>query len=158
MEASRRTTMNMLASSLRSLSIAAVGGLLVQAPREDEGHKVTVVARHFRNDQGKAGMALFANEDGFPGDTGLALRRAWVEIRGGEARFEFDHLRPGYYAVAVFHYENGNGRMDKNWLGVPQEGWGVSNDVRGYLGPPDFAKAAFRIPSHHLQVDVAIAY
>lgn len=38
-----------------------------------------------------------------------------------------------------------NGRQDKNFLGVPKEIYGLSNDVRGVFGPPDFAEAAFNI-------------
>jgi Uncharacterized protein conserved in bacteria (DUF2141) len=40
--------------------------------------------------------------------------------------------------------ENGNGVLDKNFFGVPVEGYGFSNDARGSMGPPAFEKAAFR--------------
>jgi uncharacterized protein (DUF2141 family) len=54
-------------------------------------------------------------------------------------------LPPGKYAVAAYVDNNKNGRQDKNFMGMPKEIYGFSNDVRGLFGPPDFAAAAFDI-------------
>ena len=54
-------------------------------------------------------------------------------------------LPSGKYAVAAYVDNNKNGRQDKNFLGVPKEIYGFSNDVRGMFGPPDFSEAAFDI-------------
>ena len=51
----------------------------------------------------------------------------------------------GKYAVAAYVDNNRNGRQDKNFLGIPKEIYGFSNDVRGIFGPPDFAEASFDI-------------
>jgi uncharacterized protein (DUF2141 family) len=40
----------------------------------------------------------------------------------------FDELPSGACAVAVVHDENGNGRLDKNSLGIPTEGYDVPNN------------------------------
>lgn len=47
------------------------------------------------------------------------------------------NLLPGYYAIQVYHDENGNGDLDKNAIGVPTEKYGFSNNARGLFGPPD---------------------
>lgn len=54
-------------------------------------------------------------------------------------------LPPGRYAVAAYVDNNRSGRQDKNFLGVPKEIYGFSNNARGLFGPPDFAAAAFDI-------------
>jgi uncharacterized protein (DUF2141 family) len=54
-------------------------------------------------------------------------------------------LPPGKYAVAAYVDNNKNGKQDKNFLGVPKESYGFSNDARGMFGPPDFAEAEFEI-------------
>jgi uncharacterized protein (DUF2141 family) len=54
-------------------------------------------------------------------------------------------LPPGKYAVAAFVDSNRNGKQDKNFLGVPNEIYGFSNNARGTFGTPDFAEAAFDI-------------
>lgn len=54
-------------------------------------------------------------------------------------------LPPGKYAVAAYVDNNRNGRLDKNFLGMPTEIYGFSNNARGMFGPPDFSEAAFEI-------------
>lgn len=49
-------------------------------------------------------------------------------------------LRPGTYAIALFHDENGNGRLDK-FIGIPREGYGFSGSRKGLLGVPSFRSA-----------------
>ncbi len=52
-------------------------------------------------------------------------------------------LPPGRYAVAAYLDRNRTGIQEKNFLGVPKEIYGFSNDARGTFGPPDFSEAAF---------------
>jgi hypothetical protein len=54
---------------------------------------------------------------------------------------------PGTYAVIVFHDENQDGKLDKNFLGVPQEGYGASNNVRHLMSAPEFEEASFVVPA-----------
>lgn len=54
-------------------------------------------------------------------------------------------LPSGKYAVGVFVDSNRNGIQDKNFVGVPKEIYGFSNNARGRFGSPDFAEAAFDI-------------
>ncbi|MDR9373408.1 MAG: DUF2141 domain-containing protein [Schleiferiaceae bacterium] len=58
------------------------------------------------------------------------------------------NLPAGRYAVAAFHDENGNEKLDRAWNGMPQEPYGFSNGVRGsILGPPDLADQLFSLSS-----------
>lgn len=51
---------------------------------------------------------------------------------------------PGEYALLVFRDQNGNGRLDRNFLGIPREPLGFSEGYRP-KGPPVFARASFRV-------------
>ena len=57
----------------------------------------------------------------------------------------YHDLQPGTYALALFHDENGNGKLDQNVAGVPVERYGFSRDARGRMGPPAFADAAIEL-------------
>lgn len=61
----------------------------------------------------------------------------------GMTRVVVTDLPPGRYAAQIFHDENGNGKADQGFLGIPKEGIGFSNDARIRLGPPKFADARF---------------
>jgi uncharacterized protein (DUF2141 family) len=54
----------------------------------------------------------------------------------------FDKVQEGRYAIAVYHDENLNGKMDANEIGIPREGYGFSNNPK-IIGRPRFEQAAF---------------
>lgn len=53
-------------------------------------------------------------------------------------------LAGGEYALVVYHDENGNGRLDENFIGIPSEPLGFSNRYWPQ-GPPTFTRAAFKL-------------
>ena len=64
----------------------------------------------------------------------------------------------GPYAVVVYHDENDNHKFDRNWVGFPVEGYGVSNDPETFLAPPSFEEAAFDVTEDLTIVDVHMHY
>jgi uncharacterized protein (DUF2141 family) len=101
---------------------------------------------------------LFGWEKGFPRDSGAALQRTWCPIHGSESTCSFDPIPAGTYAVACFHDENGNGTCDTGVLGIPTEGTVVSNEPKGFLGPPRFKDAAFSFPGHPTELCLRMGY
>jgi uncharacterized protein (DUF2141 family) len=59
----------------------------------------------------------------------------------------FNNLQPGKYAVRYYHDENLSGEMETNALGIPQEGYGFSNDAYGMFGPKPFSEWLFEFNS-----------
>ena len=54
-------------------------------------------------------------------------------------------LPAGDYALVVYHDANGNGKLDKNLMGIPTEDYGFSNNASGKFGPPSFEAARFTL-------------
>lgn len=120
--------------------------------------ELTVVVTGLRNDVGVVRLSLYNQEDGFPSKPERAVLTRKTKINGGVARFRLAGLTHGEYAVAVMHDENNNGDMDKNWIGIPKEGYGCSNDARGTLGPPDYEDARFRLQSGARSIQLKMDY
>jgi uncharacterized protein (DUF2141 family) len=118
---------------------------------------LTVHLTELRNDKGRVAVALFDSKDAFPDQT-KALQGKIVRSKAGKAMVKFSNLRPGVYAVAVLHDENSNNRMDFNFVGMPLEGYGFSNDAAVWLGPPAFGSAAVRIPPAASKVSIRVRY
>jgi uncharacterized protein (DUF2141 family) len=57
----------------------------------------------------------------------------------------FKDLKNGMYAIRFFHDENSNEELDMNFLGIPKEGFGFSNDAMGQFGPKDFSEWLFEV-------------
>ena len=111
-----------------------------------------------RNNKGQVFCALYASAEGFPKDSQRAIQRTTSSISDRKASCEFSGIEPGRYAVSVFHDENSNGKLDTNFLGMPREGVGASNDARGHMGPPKFDAAAFQFAGGRLSLKITIHY
>jgi uncharacterized protein (DUF2141 family) len=122
------------------------------------GATLVVQVEGLKDDQGKVHAALYASEDGFPTKPEKALRHVDAPISGGRARAVFEGIPPGGYAVAVYHDENGNGRLDTGFLGIPTEGLGSSNDAKGFMGPPSFEKARVEVAPGENRITVQVSY
>lgn len=62
------------------------------------------------------------------------------------------------YAVSVFHDANMNERLDKNFMGVPKEGYGASNNPKKKMGPPNFDEAKFQLSGTEQSVEIKLMY
>lgn len=110
------------------------------------------------NDKGQVLCSLFSSAKDFPKKTDKAVAHAISAISQAHASCEFSGIAPGTYAVSVFHDENSNGKMDTNFMGIPREGVGASNNAKGHLGPPKFEAAAFRFLGGRLDLKITINY
>ena len=64
----------------------------------------------------------------------------------------------GRYAVVVYHDENNNRKFDRNWIGLPIEGFGVSNNPPLFLAPPSFGESAFDVNGALTHVEIEVKY
>lgn len=110
------------------------------------------------SDWGQVVCALFAAANDFPKRMDRAFARTAAHIISGRATCEFRKVPAGVYAVSVFHDENLNGRLDTNWLGIPREGVGASNNPKPRMGPPKFAAAEFHYSGASMDVEIIMHY
>jgi uncharacterized protein (DUF2141 family) len=59
----------------------------------------------------------------------------------------FDNLSNGHYSVSYFHDANTNMTMDKDKYGRPLEGYGYSNNAKGFMKAPEFKETIFHFNS-----------
>jgi uncharacterized protein (DUF2141 family) len=146
----RRALAGLAAASASLATFAAVAATPPAAP--------LAMRLGTRNDNGQVGCLLFASENGFPKDPNAAVQRKWCPIAHLESLCVFDPIPAGTYAVACFHDENKNGKLDTGFLGIPTEGLVVSNNAKGFMGPPSFKDAKFSFPGTPTELRLRIAY
>ena len=127
----------------RHLLGAAALGLAACAAHAAE---LTLTINGLASADGALGCALFAEAAAarFPLDQDAATTQR-VPAREGSVQCVFRGLPAGSYAAAVAHDLNGNGKTDRNLLGMPTEPWAVSNNLRPTLRAPRFAEAAISL-------------
>jgi len=114
---------------------------------------------NIKNSRGTIACALFESPKGFPNQyLHFATNIMIIKIRKSQARCDFEDIPPGTYAMAVVHDENMNGKLDTNWLGIPTEGYGFSNDAKALLGAPTFSAASFKYDGRNLDMTMTLHY
>ena len=75
------------------------------------------------------------------------------DIKDGKATVTFTDVEPGVYAVILFHDKNDNKQMDFDLQGMPQEMYGVSNNVMS-MGPPQWTDAKFEVAGEPVSLEI----
>ena len=145
----------------RCLSIGALvmmGVLGASAQTSESRSTLTLHVRidGFENADGMAGVAVWNAARGFPEQIEHAIATTYVTIQDGVAVARFDQLEPGGCAITVYHDKNDDRRFDKNWLGMPREAWGVSNNVRPRLRAPRFEEAMLALDAGETLVEIRV--
>ncbi len=92
---------------------------------------------------GTVHCTLFNIPSAFPSDGSKALSNVVAAIATDSASCDFNGIAPGKYAVVAFHDANGNGKFDRNFIGMPLEGYAFSNNVKPRFSAPDFDQCSF---------------
>ena len=127
----------------RGTLIAVMVGCLARIASVHSAELVVRV-RNIEPKLGELAYALFDSDSGFPTQKERAFRRGFVRIESGpEMTFTISELAPGEYALAVYQDMNGDRKLGKNFLGIPREPAGVSNNPTTILGPPGYRTSKF---------------
>ena len=121
---------------------------------------IEIVIKGLRSDKGYVGASLFSSENAaaFPGGADKALATRYVKIESrDEVRFTLEDIPHGTYGVSVIHDEDGDGKVGMI-LGIPQEGFGFSNNPTIYFGPPAFKRASFDFVSDKAVTEITMKY
>lgn len=140
----------------QSLAIIAILFVTITDVRAEV---LAIDIKGFRNREGRATCTLFNQEDGFPSEPEKAFNSMVAEIQAdNSARCTFNIPAGREVAVAVLHDEDQDGKMKTNFIGIPREGWGVSNNAPAQtFGPPLYEDARFD-PTIKQKLTIAMNY
>ncbi len=111
-----------------------------------------------KNDDGQVAISIHNGEKGFPGGEETMVQAKYASIKDGKAIAEFNNLPLGEYAISAYHDENANDKLDTNWIGIPKEGTGASNNAKGKMGPPKYEDAKFEFKEDGQKVSFEMGY
>jgi uncharacterized protein (DUF2141 family) len=106
---------------------------------------VTVTVTGLRNNKGVVYCKLHDRRTTFPSRKHASIRPTKARPANRQAVCTYINIPKGRYAVVIAHDENGNGKIDTNFIGIPKEGYGFSNNVRPFLSAPSFNSAGFPV-------------
>lgn len=136
-----------------ALALASV----VLAAGEASAARIVVTITGLRSNEGGIYVGLYATPSKFLNGTQVDAMRK-VRASTAPVTITFDNLAPGVYAVGAYHDENNNDHLDTNFLGLPTEGYALSNGVRAIASKPTFQQAAFTVGNAGAAVTLQIRY
>ncbi len=119
---------------------------------------VRVVVKGIKPVKGNIGLLIFNSKQGFPSDEKKAVKQSIINVTSSSMEYVFEGLAPGKYAVAIIHDENSNKRLDTNFMGIPREGYGVSNNIVNMFGPPGFEESSFTLKTGTYTTEITVNY
>jgi len=129
--------------------------LLLIAAAPAQGSPVIVTVNGIRDGQGSIRVAVCPRANFLQP---LCPYVARAPAHAGATVVTIKDVPPGAYAVQAFHDANDNGVLDRNWLGMPEEGMGFSHDPPMRYGPPDFDAASFTLGAAGATVAIVLRY
>jgi len=120
---------------------------------------LTVVVNGIRNKTGEICMRVYNSEKGFPDNAKSEVKSGCTQITGNSVKQVFSGLKPGTYAVAVVDDQNGDHKLNKDFFGIPQEGFGISKNppVSISTGTPKFNNASFKV-DNNTSINIFLKY
>ncbi|MCX6178573.1 MAG: DUF2141 domain-containing protein [Chlorobiales bacterium] len=119
---------------------------------------IIVHIKDLRNLNGMLGASLYASKKGFPDTPECSYATLIKKITCNEDTFIFENVPFGTYAIGVLHDENSNGKMDKNFIGMPREGCGISTNPKIGMGGPKFNNSVFTLNAKKLELTIDVKY
>ena len=135
---------------------AAVVLLLTVLAIPAQAASLTITVDNIRSAKGDIRLSLYASPAEWP-DNSTKDHDFVMKAQAGRVVFRLD-VPPGTYAVNGFHDENGNGKFDTSLVGIPEEGYFFSNDVRPFLSAPGFEAVKFSVPPEGRAMTVHVVY
>ncbi|WP_017652348.1 DUF2141 domain-containing protein [Fortiea contorta] len=120
---------------------------------------LTVVVSGIQHKKGQICIGVYNKEQGFPDNTSGLAQSACTKITGSVLRQKFFGLKPGNYAVAIVDDQNSDRQLNKDFFGIPTEGFGISNNptVSVQTGSPEFRDAKFLL-NKNTTVNITVKY
>jgi len=148
-----RSVLIILGSLLFASSVSAQE--ISYPEKESEISNFELVIYGLKDVKGEVRIALFNSEEKY-GDKEDPLHAVVLEVKSDTVVWDEAELPFGEYAIAVYHDKNVNGKLDSNFLGIPKEAYGFSNNARGRFGPASWKDAHFIVNEANSSMSIEV--
>jgi uncharacterized protein (DUF2141 family) len=119
---------------------------------------LTLQVDHVRNATGVIRFAIFANDAGWPDNKLKSIRYGSLPAQPGTVTFTLAGIPYGTYAISVFHDENENHKVDRDFFGRPKEGIGFGNNPKIGFTIPSWTASSIKITSPATNTTINLRY
>ncbi|MEY4064396.1 MAG: hypothetical protein RIR26_604 [Pseudomonadota bacterium] len=135
----------------------------IPSPSQPAGVSLTVEISGLNSDKGNVCLSMFNSPDGYPDSAEKAVLAECFSVIGRAFSVTIDNVTQGRYAIAMWHDENRDGKLNYNFLGIPKEGLAFSENGKPRItppppGPPSFNAVSFEVKDTPRKTTAKMSY
>lgn len=121
---------------------------------------IEIKVENLINYKGNLIITLFDNDskEYYPIESDKAFKTFIFKLEPSKTNFTLKEIPVGKYAISLHHDENGDSELNTNWIGIPNEGLGASNNAKGFFGPPSYEDSEFELTNETKKLIIEIKY
>lgn len=108
----------------------------------NENPKLVLKISNIQKMQGDIKIGVFKSESSFLKEN-LALKNYSIKVIKNTTILTITDLPKGEYAISMFHDENSDNKMNTNFIGIPKEPYGFSNNIKPKMSAPKYKDCKF---------------
>lgn len=103
---------------------------------------ISLTIKNISSNEGELIIGLYNTNESF---LKKPFKYIILDAQKGTLQTSFKGIPAGAYAISLFHDLDNDRKLTTNFLGIPKEKYGTSNDAKGMFGPPKWEDAKFTI-------------
>ncbi|MFA6618296.1 MAG: DUF2141 domain-containing protein [Candidatus Neomarinimicrobiota bacterium] len=129
---------------LLCINLNAVEELTVE--QSEQAHykqaQLTIEILNIEDLEGDIRIGVFNRSENFL-KQGFTYKNYIVKVQDSTETIIINDLPPGEYAFILYHDKNADTKMNRNFLGIPKEPFGFSNNLKPKFSKPTFEECKF---------------
>jgi len=104
--------------------------------------RLTIHVQNIKTLDGDLKIGIFNTDADFL-EENSTVKAYTVAVDEATETLVIDDLPEGDYAISMYHDENSDGILNRNFFGIPKEPYGFSNNIKPKLSAPDYEDCKF---------------
>lgn len=132
---------------------------IAQIIQDNASHNISITITNIRSSKGTIYVAIFYNDEHFQkSDNFERIPYRKKDLVDGTLKVSM-YVKPGIVGLSLLDDEDNDGEMNKNFLGIPREGFGFSNYYHTGFNHPVFDDFKFEVrKGEHTSIAMKIRY
>ena len=114
----------------------------------NDNPELTVNISNIKLLKGEIIIGVFNTDVGFLKE-GVAIKNYTIKVTKETETLVIKDLPKGEYAISLYHDENSDKVCNRNFIGIPKEGYGFSNNIKPKFSAPSYADCKFSLLDDH---------
>lgn len=122
----------------------------------NDNPKLTINVQNIKSLKGEIIIGVFNADKDFLKE-GVAIKNYTIAIDEATETIVINDLPKGEYAVSLYHDENSDNECNRNFLGIPKEAYGFSNNVKPKFSAPSYKDCKFLLLDNKV-LDIVLSH